>query len=148
MPKFETKTAWLICFGAGIWKQYCHISNQHLRICLTAKFRGNKKCLNLGPNMPDLGVFGLEFENNIALFEISTLEFHEKRQMPKSGTKNAWFIYFGAGISKQHCHISNQNPRICLAAKFRGKTKMPKFRTKNALFGISDQEYFIWVFLG
>ena len=25
--------------------------------------------------MPDLGVFGLEFENNIALFEISTLEF-------------------------------------------------------------------------
>ena len=39
--------------------------------------------------MPDLGVFGLEFENNIALFEISTLEFHEKRQMPKSGTKNA-----------------------------------------------------------
>ena len=25
--------------------------------------------------MPDLGVFGLEIENNIVIFEISTLEF-------------------------------------------------------------------------
>ena len=25
---------------------------------------------------------------------------------------------------------------------------MPKFRTKNALLGISDQEYITWIFLG
>ena len=25
--------------------------------------------------MPDLGIFGLEFENNIVIFEISTLQF-------------------------------------------------------------------------
>ena len=30
---------------------------------------------NLEKNMPDLGIFGLEFENNIVIFEISTLEF-------------------------------------------------------------------------
>ena len=46
-------------------------------------------------------------------------------------------MYFCAGISKQFCHISNQHPRIDLIEKFRGKTKMPRFGTKNALF-----EYF------
>ena len=46
--------------------------------------------------MPDLGSFGLEFENNIVIFE---------------------------------------HPRICLIAKFREKAKIPKFRTKNDLFG-------------
>ena len=51
--------------------------------------------------------------------------------MPKFGTKNAWFGYFWAGIWKQYDHIWNEHPRICLIAKFRGKTKMPKFETKN-----------------
>ena len=51
--------------------------------------------------------------------------------MPKFGTKNAWFGYFWAGIWKQYYHIWNEHPRICLIAKFRGKTKMPKFETKN-----------------
>ena len=39
-----------------------------------ARFR-MKKCLNLGPKIPDLGIFALEFENNIVTFEISTLKF-------------------------------------------------------------------------
>ena len=34
-----------------------------------------KKCLNLGPKMPDLGILGPEFKNNIAIFEISPLKF-------------------------------------------------------------------------
>ena len=44
-------------------------------------------------------------------------------------------MYFWAGIWKQYYHIWNQHPRICLIAKFREKTKIPKFGTKNALFG-------------
>ena len=36
---------------------------------------GNKKCLNSGPKMLDLGIFGLEIENNIVIFDIGTLEF-------------------------------------------------------------------------
>ena len=46
-----------------------------------------QKCLNLGPKMSYfwyfwpkmhcLGIFGLEFENNIVIFEISTLKFVE-----------------------------------------------------------------------
>ena len=38
-------------------------------------FSEKQKCLNLGPKMPGLGNFGLEFENNIVIFDISTLEF-------------------------------------------------------------------------
>ena len=34
-----------------------------------------QKCLNLGPKTPDFSIFGLEFENNIVIFEISTLKF-------------------------------------------------------------------------
>ena len=34
-----------------------------------------QKCLNLGPKMPHLGIFGVEFENNTVIFETSTLEF-------------------------------------------------------------------------
>ena len=34
-----------------------------------------QKSLNLRPKVPDLVTFGLQFENNIVIFEISTLEF-------------------------------------------------------------------------
>ena len=52
--------------------------------------------------------------------------------MPKFGTKNAWFGFFGQEFEN---NIWNQHPRICLIAKFRRKTKMYKFGTKIALFG-------------
>ena len=50
--------------------------------------------------MSYLGFFGLEFEKNIVIFEISTLEFvelikfAEKTEMPKFRRKNALFGYF------------------------------------------------------
>ena len=55
--------------------------------------------------------------------------------MSKFETKNALFGYGWDRISKHYFLISNQHPRICLIAKFRGKTKMPNFGTKNVLFG-------------
>ena len=58
MPKFETKSAMFGYFWAGIRKQYCHSWNQHPWISLIAKFcKKKQKCLNLGPKMPDLGIF-------------------------------------------------------------------------------------------
>ena len=44
--------------------------------------------------MPDLGIFGLEFENNIVIFEINTFELGVKRfgvkiKILKFGIKNA-----------------------------------------------------------
>ena len=70
--------------------------------------------------MPDLGIFGLEYENNIVIFEINTLElvllqnFAEKQKylnlgpkMPYLGilTKNTLFFCFWARILKSYCHI-------------------------------------------
>ena len=51
------------------------IGNQHTRICLTVKFREKVKMPNLGPKMPYLGIFGLEFQKTIVIFQISTLKF-------------------------------------------------------------------------
>ena len=34
-----------------------------------------KKIPKFGTKMPDLGIFGLEFENNFVIFEIRTLKF-------------------------------------------------------------------------
>ena len=37
-------------------------------------FTKKQKCLNSGPKKLDLGILGLELENNIVIFEISTLK--------------------------------------------------------------------------
>ena len=45
------------------------------KLAYLQSFTKKQKCLNLGPKMPDLFIFGLELENNIVIFEISTFEF-------------------------------------------------------------------------
>ena len=56
--------------------------------------------------MPDLGILGLEFENNIVIFEISTLEFvqlqnfAEKQKCLNLGPKMPYL-----GIFDQKCFI-------------------------------------------
>ena len=95
----------------------------------------------MGPRIFYLSTFGLEFENDIVIFEISNLDFLqsanfcEETNTPKFGIKNALFAYFRVRTFKNYCHNRNQHLRICLIVKFREEIKMPKFRTKNALFG-------------
>ena len=60
MSRFGTKNALFGYFGArilkkilshlkfGVWKQYCHIWNQHPRIVLIGKFREIMKMLMFG----------------------------------------------------------------------------------------------------
>ena len=49
--------------------------------------------------MPDLGIFGLEFENNIVIFEISTLE----------------FVYFQNFMERQkHLNFGPKMPYLCI----------------------------------
>ena len=81
-----------------------------------------------------IGVFlGKNFENSIVMFEITTLKFvylqnfTEKQKCLNLEPKMPDFGSFGL-------EFENQHPRICLLAKFCGKTKMPKFGTKNAIF--------------
>ena len=57
---FLTKNALFGYSRARILRNYCHIWNQHPKMCQIAKFC-EKKCLNLGAKMPYVAVFGLEF---------------------------------------------------------------------------------------
>ena len=108
----------MLYFGslARMLKKYCHISNKRPPNCVIRKFRAKLRIL-------------------------------------KFGTKNCLMLLFWAAILKNHCHISNQHPwiychiwnqhpRICLSLKFCEETEMPKFGTKNALFGYFWAKYF------
>ena len=123
-----------------------------------------QKCLNLGRKMPDLGNFGLEFENNIVIFEINTLEFvycqnlAEKQKCLNLGpkrlylgifgqkcfiwvflTRNALFGYFWARILKILLSYLKSAPSNLGNCKILRKNKNTK---------IWDQKCLIWVFLG
>ena len=59
--------------------------------------------------MAYLGIFGMELENNIVIFEICDLEFvyvqSFVKEMSKFGNKNILFAYFWASILEIYCHI-------------------------------------------
>ena len=69
MSKFGTKNTLFGYFWARSLKSYCPISNQHLQIYLiTKKTPAKQKCVNLGPKIPYLGIFGLEFKKTTGNF--------------------------------------------------------------------------------
>ena len=119
MPKFGTKNAWFGYFGSGIGKQYFHIWNQHPRICLVAKFCGKIKILKFGTKMPYVSIFDQKYL--------------------------IWVI-LGYNVKKYYCYIWNQHPQICLTARFCKKIKIPKFGTKNPIFGYlwPNMPYFVF----
>ena len=62
-------------FWRAILKNYCHFRNQRPQICIIAKFGAETKVVKFWTKVPNLGVFGLKFENNIVIIGISALEF-------------------------------------------------------------------------
>ena len=86
-------------FGSNFGEQLSHLKTAPFNLSI-AKFGAKKISLNLGPKVPDLQILGPEFENTIAVFEISLLEFVfvksvvQKIKTLKSGIKNALFEYF------------------------------------------------------
>ena len=89
--------------------------------------------------MPNMHIFGLEFENIIAMFQNSILEFVllqslvQKEKSLNFGPKNALFWNFWAGIwKKSYLKSAPSNLSNC---KFREKRKIPKYGTKNVWFG-------------
>ena len=145
--KKNNKNAWIWdqnalygYFWVGMWKKYFQISNQCPWICLVAKFNVKIKILKFGTkDMRDLGISGLELENNIIIFEISALEFvwlwnfvkkwkwkclNKERKMPYLGS-------FRLEFEKRYSHIWNRGPWISFVAKFAAKLKILKFETKT-----------------
>ena len=52
-----------------------------LEFVYVQNFAQKQKCLNLGPKMPYLGIFGLELSKIIVIFEISTIKLVKKESL-------------------------------------------------------------------
>ena len=119
-------------FWAIIFKSYCHIWNQHSRICLIAKFREIIKMPNFGAkNALFVYFWAIIFKSYCHIWNQHSricliAKFREIIKMPNFGTKNTLFEYFWARRFKSYCHIWNQHSRICLIANLAGK-KLPNF---------------------
>ena len=72
MSKFWTKNGLVRYFWAGTSKKL--YPNFNIIKFIQLKNFG-KNSLNLGPKMPYLSIFGIEYENNIVIFEIITIGF-------------------------------------------------------------------------
>ena len=70
MPKLGTKNALFGYFWAGI-KILSYLKSAPSDVSNWKILQQKQKCLNLGPKMPYLGIFELEFEKTIVIFEIS-----------------------------------------------------------------------------
>ena len=114
-------------------------------------FTKKLKYLNLGPKMPNLGILGLVFENNIFIFEINNLEFvllqnfAKKQKCLNLGPKMPYlsifdqkcliWVFLGKNFKRAIVIFEISNPWIFLIAECCEIMKMPKFETKRALFG-------------
>ena len=105
----------------------------------------NKKTLNLGPKLPYLDIFGLQFnKENCQIFNqhpriCETINFHPKWKKINLGLKT---LYLGLwpGMLKNY-YICNQRPPICLIGKFCATIRILKIGTKNALFECIGQQF-------
>ena len=72
---FEQKCFIFLFLGNKFKKTIVRFEINTLRVVYLQNFTKRQKWLNLGPKMPDLSIFGMEFENIIVIFEINALKF-------------------------------------------------------------------------
>ena len=140
-------------FWTGIWKQCCHIWNQHPQICLFGKLHEKAKMLKFwaqGCLFRIVLVWNLETifpYFKLATSNLFVCKISLKTKVPKYGTifiRLETCKCFEAGIRKQYSYIWNQHPRICLVGKFGKQTKKKtlKFEIKNVLFWVYFRKNF------
>ena len=108
----------------------------------------NKNIWNLGPKIPYLVIFGLQFNKNY--YQIFYQPTHSK-QKSKLGTKNAlylglWLECWKTILSKidkklNNCHISNQCHPNCLITKFRVKIWILNLELKIPYLGVLGSNF-------
>ena len=76
--KFETKNVLLSIFTLKIWKNDCHIWNQHPRIYRNAKkLCETKKKTNFGPKLPYFGILGCKFDKVLSYLKSASSNLHK-----------------------------------------------------------------------
>ena len=142
---------YLRIFGLKFLKTIVIFEISTLKFVKLQNFPKKQKCLNLGPKMPYWVFLGYNFKKLLSYLKSATSNLsnckisRKKQNCLNLGPKMPYWVFlikialfgcFRARIFlKNYCHIWNQHPQICIFAKFCEKTKMPKFGTKNALFG-------------
>ena len=66
---FDQKCIIQVFLGKNRKKAIVIFEISTLKFVYLQKFAKKQKCLNLQPDMSDLGIFGLEFENSILKFK-------------------------------------------------------------------------------
>ena len=69
---FDQKCLIWVFLGKAFKKVTVIFEISTLKFVYLQNFTEKQKCLNSRPKVPDLGIFLVEFENNIVIFEIST----------------------------------------------------------------------------
>ena len=72
---FDKKCLIWEIFGKNLKKTIAIFEISTLKFVSLQNLTKKQKFLNLGPKMPNLGIFELEFESNIVIFETSHLKF-------------------------------------------------------------------------
>ena len=62
-------------FGLELGNNFAIFETFTITFDYLQNFTLKQKCLNFGSKVPDLGIFALQSENDIVIFEMSTLEF-------------------------------------------------------------------------
>ena len=150
---YLTENTWFIYlfFLVGIWKEYCHIWNQHPQIFLFAKFPGKIKIPKFGTKDALLGYFRARnlksychiWKQHLRICWIA--KFCEENKMPKFGSKNVLFEYswpkrvylgiFGLELKIKLLSYLKSAPSNLSICKISQRNKKHKFGTKNVWFG-------------
>ena len=91
--------------------------------------------------MPSFHIFGVDFSKLIFLFGISTLKFAKFQNFAKKEnylhvrTKMPYLIIFGVEFQKTIVIFEINTLRLVKFQNLLKKQKMPKFWSKNVLFG-------------
>ena len=127
-------------FWKAIWKNHCHIWNQRSRIHLTVNFGEKIKILKFGTRNALFKYFRVRILKkelhiwNQHLWICLIAVFCEIWKCLNLGAKKTIWVFLGWNLKTILCYLKSA-PRFWLLAKFREKIKIPKFETKNALFG-------------
>ena len=92
----------------------------------------------MGPKIPDLRVFGVEFENTIVIFETNTPNLSNckisRTRMSKFGTKSLICIFLCWNLKGLLSYLKSASLNLS-CCKVSAKVKILTFGAKNVLFG-------------
>ena len=144
--KFGTKNVRFLYFCIGIWKYYCHVSNQRPRICLVAKFCSKIKILKFGTKNDFILVFlGWNLKKLLSCLISANSNLPDckfrKTTMSKFETKNVWFEYFWVRILKTIVIFEISTFKLVKLQNFVKKQKCLNLGQKLPYLGIFGLEF-------